>query len=168
MVTVDEAGTIALWNRAAEQITGWSSEEAVGSRLNRVLGVDGEGYAALRIVKDNPSRLVAVTTRARDGNQRLLEVSAAPLGREATPAGHVLAFRDITDRQRVEAELSMARKLEALGLLAGGIAHDFNNLLMVVLGNLSLAEMSEGLAESARAKLQDARARGRFDFWESR
>ena len=44
----------------------------------------------------------------------------------------------VQELRGVEAELTKARRLQSLGLLAGGIAHDFNNLLTVVLGNLSL------------------------------
>ena len=45
------------------------------------------------------------------------------------------------DRQKVEAELLNAKKLEAIGVLAGGIAHDFNNLLFVILGNINMAQL---------------------------
>src|SRR5207244_2430540 len=77
-------------------------------------------------------------------------------------SGVVHAFRDITERQRNEAESRKAETLEQLGLLAGGIAHDFNNLLTAIIGNISLAslllppdaEMAERLDDAKNASLR--------------
>ncbi len=82
--------------------------------------------------------------RRKDGQVFPVEVTANYVeyrGRE-----YNIAFaRDISERkrteeekQRLQAQLYRAQKMEALGQLAGGVAHDFNNILTAILGNTEL------------------------------
>ncbi len=68
--------------------------------------------------------------------------------------------RDITKYKKLEAQLRLAQKMEAIGKLAGGIAHDFNNMLTVIMGNASLALMEIGKDDTLRQEIEEIRKAG--------
>jgi len=173
VITTNTSGTVMLVNQAAEMLTGWSSREAIGKPLEEIFRVFDVQSAESRknlIQKfiqcgefiEPSSHLVLVGVK---GGMRIISTNGAPIrDEENNIIGLVLVFRDITDKQKSEAERFKATKLESVGILAGGIAHDFNNLLSAILGNISIAQMqldpdSDTLSVLAKAEKASLRAR---------
>ncbi|MBV8775951.1 MAG: MASE4 domain-containing protein, partial [Alphaproteobacteria bacterium] len=63
---------------------------------------------------------------------------------------------ETAERQRTEAELHQAQKMEALGQLTGGLAHDFNNHLGIIVGNLDLLRDGGSLGAEQQELVDDA------------
>lgn len=150
VIATDADGYITLMNRVAEELTAWKQDEGLKKPLYDVFrvveGDTGHPFTQLaeRLGKagayDLSEDLVLVS---RDGNERHIAHSNAPLyDVDGQVMGMVIAFRDMTEKRRVEEERLKTSKLESIALLAGGIAHDYNNLLTAIMGNLSLAQMS--------------------------
>ncbi len=151
VIATDRESRVVLMNQVAEALTGWTQEEAHGRAVAKVLCLVHEltrkpcdNKVEKVIQKGKVVSLPAHTLLlARDGAERILTASAAPIIDQADQViGVVLVFQDVTLRRQTEAELQKMEKLTSLGILAGGIAHDFNNILTGILGNLSLAMLS--------------------------
>jgi PAS domain S-box-containing protein len=149
VITIDLFGTVQFMNPVAERLTACLPGAGVGRSMQDIffLGdvVPGRKRVAWPIERvlgegktiDLPSQAVLYSGA---GRICMIEGCCAPVRNDrGDTIGAVLVFRDVTERQRLEAELQRASKLESIGVLAGGIAHDFNNLLTAIMGNLTLA-----------------------------
>ncbi|HVF71085.1 MAG TPA: CHASE3 domain-containing protein [Chthoniobacterales bacterium] len=167
VITTDVQGKIIMINNAGENLTGWTSKEAIGRSLKSVYNIAIDLQAQARAQKtgsrnEAQSILLSMpenaTLRSRTGREHVIEQVASPIRDSKNEvAGVVLVFRDITERQRNEAERRKAETLEQLGLLAGGIAHDFNNLLTAIIGNISLASLILPPNDEMGTRLNDAK-----------
>jgi PAS domain S-box-containing protein len=94
IVAVDRDGSVVLWNRAAEEITGVPASEAIGRSPHQVL------QRELESATGGPNRLVAIP---RGGEDVWLSLSEAVMrDPSGAVAGRIFAFRDISAEHVVE------------------------------------------------------------------
>jgi PAS domain S-box-containing protein len=100
LFTTDAEGTVTFWNRAAERITGWSKEEALGKSCSLLAG-DAErgcscGVGPLRCGLASSSRSSKVcTVRTKDGRLVLIVKNAVPLlADDGRPVGALESFTE--------------------------------------------------------------------------
>src|SRR5262249_31906668 len=110
-ITTDPQGQVTLLNPVAEVLTGWTNEEAAGRPVAEVFHIVNERS---REVAENPVASVIANGHvvglanhtvliAKDGTERGIDDSAAPIGGGADGLGGVvLVFRDVTERRAAE------------------------------------------------------------------
>ncbi len=137
---------ITQWNKAAENIFGYSKQEAIGQTgLELVVPIERHhraqpiwddlvtGKGGTRLKNDN---------KTKDGKTINCEwYNTSLLDSNGVVVGVASLVEDITEQKNMEKEkfilerqLQQSQKMEAIGALAGGVAHDFNNILGIILG----------------------------------
>ena len=142
VVIYDVEGNVNFFNHAFSKVFGWTLEKCKGKKMDMFVPEKNwpETKQMIETVMAGKNVLATETCRyTKDGKIIPVVISGSIYyDRNGKSEGSVINLRDISEQKRLQAQLQMAQKIEAIGTLAGGIAHDFNNLLMAIQGNVSL------------------------------
>ncbi|HLW81450.1 MAG TPA: response regulator [Candidatus Acidoferrales bacterium] len=136
----DELGRIVDANAHTLLLFGYKREELIGQTLEKLLPehLQAAHQRHRSRYMNNPQARpmglgMELLARRQDRTQFPVEISLGPL---VTEQGSLVSATivDITARKKLEEQLHIAQRMEAIGKLAGAVAHDFNNLLGVILG----------------------------------
>jgi two-component system, cell cycle sensor histidine kinase and response regulator CckA len=119
-------------NSSMCRMLGYTRDELVGLHASDIVVQDEipQIGQALSVIKTKSDYHREWQFRRKDGSVFSADVMATTM-----PDGNLLGIiRDITERKKMEEQLRLSQRMEAIGRLAGGVAHDFNNLLAVILG----------------------------------
>src|SRR6185369_3367611 len=137
IVATDGEGHVTEFNRAAEDLTGCFSQEALGRPLEAVFPAAATQGDAGRKGRD------LVLTRPDGASCEIHLVSAPMTDLLGCDAGNVFLGTDVTDLRRAEKSLAQAERLSSLGEVVAGVAHELNNPLSAVLGYAQLLQTDE-------------------------
>ncbi|WP_311230454.1 MULTISPECIES: histidine kinase famiy protein [unclassified Acidovorax] len=148
---------IVFVNRAFLSMTGYSSEEILGTncRFLQGPGTDPSTVAALREAIENRVEFTTeILNYRKDGSSFWNALFVSPVYNKQQELVYFFASQlDVSRRRDAEQALAQAQKMEALGQLTGGISHDFNNLLQVISGHLEIAKRRVQTGKDAEAVL---------------
>lgn len=156
-------GCVTFWNRGAERLTGWTSADALGRRIEELFGPEARAkiVAARSVLEEKGEWRGELRLHNRKGEPVTVEFSASVIrDDQGRPRARLSIVTDITERKELEDRFLRAQRLESVGMLASGIAHDLNNVLAPILmgapmlrdhitdpGDLELLAMFEKSAE---------------------
>lgn len=142
LFTTGMEGSVLLFNRAAESITGVDSKRAIGSDIRTIFPfLDG-------VLEGNP-RMEGVLERG--GEKRIIGITITRMRNSSGVfTGYIGIFQDLTELKRMQEEMRRKEKWAAIGELAANMAHEIRNPLASLRGSI---EMLEGARLNAAQKL---------------
>jgi two-component system, cell cycle sensor histidine kinase and response regulator CckA len=127
---------ILFWNKGAENLYGWLSQEACGEDASKFLYKETPSEEQTAFVSvTRKGKWQGEVTKFTKNNQEILVESRWTLvcDRNGKPNSILTVDTDISEKKLLESQLFRAQRLESIGTLASGIAHDLNNILTPIL-----------------------------------
>lgn len=151
IVSKDLDGIIANWNKGAEQIFGYTSEEAIGQPITILIPADRqseEREILTRIRRGERIDHYETVRRRKDGSLVVVSLTVSPVrNAEGQIIGASKIARDISEQKRSQ---------EQIATLAREAEHRSKNLLATVQATvrLSQSETPDGLKRAIEGRIQ--------------
>ena len=139
LMTIDRHGFVMSFNKAAEDITGYSLKEAYRAKVEKIFpGLMDRIYKAARPSGRGAGRWEMTCMNKGGGILHLGFSLSSRRGREGEEAGSIIIFQNLTPYKEMEEAVRRAEKLAAVGQLAAGIAHEIRNPLASMSGSIQM------------------------------
>lgn len=161
LVALDTTGEIMLLNRKGCYILGYDEGELIGKNwFDTCIPAQGRDqvqmiFRRLMTGETNPFEYNENQVLTKSGQERTIAWRNTLLKDESGQIiGTLSSGEDITDQERLKAQLLQSEKMSALGQLISGVAHELNNPMTGVLGYSQLLLGDPNLPESTRNMIE--------------
>lgn len=167
IIAADIDGRIILFNRAAEQLLGYTARESVGRMSVRDLYPEGEAADVMRRLRSEGyggrGRLELIRKELLEKGGELVPVNltAAIIYEDEREIATVGIFTDLRERVRMEEKLSQVQKKlqmterQSVAIeLAGAAAHELNQPLTSILGYAEMLKARVPVADKNRKAVE--------------
>lgn len=139
----DLAGKIQFSNKASETIFGWTTDEAVGKTLDKLIFDQETAEQFLELIKtadrtNNALEPMEWTFKNKSGLEKSVYSTVFPINLPEGQREFICIDIDITEKKRLETEMHRLRQLNLIGEMAAGIAHEVRNPMTTVRGFLQI------------------------------
>ncbi len=168
IMTVDLQGGIKSFNKAAEEITGFSFFEIKDRNIDDIfIDLSGMIYRKTNGNRRNgqengvPQNRFEMTIASKDGKDMTLGFSFSPLiDSKGESIGGIIIFQDLTAIKEMEREVEKNKRLALIGEMSAILAHELRSPLVSISGSIQLLEKGLDL-EGTDKKLMDIIIRGK-------
>ena len=129
ILTVDELARVTYFNKAAEDITGYTLQEVYYRPVEKIFPEIFAETAGIGVRLER-------TVKRKDGAEIFLGFAVSD--GHGGDASKIVIFQDLTQLKGMEARLARVEKLRALGELSVGIAHEVRNPLASISGSIQV------------------------------
>jgi PAS domain S-box-containing protein len=139
VVELDWEGRITLFNRFAEELTGYARSEVTGKSWFDIFIPPDRREDIRKVFEKVKSAGEPLTYEntivTKDGRELLLLWTNSRIRDDAGNVAGTLSYGiDVTQQRKLEKQLAQSEKMSALGQLISGVAHELNNPLTGVIG----------------------------------